>query len=121
MAKKISKQFLLLSSINIVSSAIMAGGDFKDTLALLAVLVVLVFNHAVLLRLVSELTKSMTLEGADARQATKKMVFLLFLKMGLLLGAAAAIYFYKKELTLKVLLLMIFQLIFQVISIKNNQ
>ena len=120
MEKKITKKFLLLSAINIIPAAIMVGGDLKDTLALVAILIILILNHITLLKIVSGLSASMTDDGANARRTLYKTLFLMFLKMVLLIGVVAAIYFYKAELTPKVLLLMIFQLIIQVVSIKNK-
>ena len=91
-----------------------------DTLALSAVLVVLILNHITLLKIVTEISASMTQEGVNAKRALYKTLFLLFFKMVLLASMVAAIYFYKEDLTAKVLFLMIFQLIIQVVSIKNN-
>lgn len=120
MEKKITKKFLMFSSLNVISAIVLAGGDPKDSLALIAVLIVLILNHATLLRLISEAMRSMTLNGDDAKRALRKTFFLMFAKMMLLAIIVASIYFYKQELTLKVLILMIFQLIIQVVSIKNN-
>ena len=99
---------------------IMTGGDLKDTLALVGVLIVLMLNHITLLKIVTGISASMTQEGANAKRALYKTLFLLFFKMVLLVAIVAAIYFYKVDLTAKVLFLMIFQLIIQVVSIKNN-
>ena len=120
MEKKVTKTFYLLSLINVGVILIMTGGALLDTLALIGVLVVLVFNHTTLLKMVSELSKSMTAEGDDAKRSLKKVLFLMALKMMLLAGVVVIIYFYNKDLTPKALLLMIFQLIIQVVSIKNN-
>lgn len=98
----------------------MTGRDVKDTLALLAVLVVLVLNHMTLLKIVSGISGAMTEEGGNAKRILYKTLFLMFFKMVLLIAVVAAIYFYKADLTPKVLFLMIFQLIIQVVSIKNN-
>jgi hypothetical protein len=120
MEKKVTKKFYLLSLVNVLAIIVMTGGALTDTLALFAVLVVLVLNHTTLLKMVSELSKSMTSEGESSKQSLKKILFLMFIKMTLLGGVVLMTYFYNKELTPKVLLLMIFQLIIQVVSIKNN-
>lgn len=120
MEKKVSPKFFLISAFNIIPIIIMTGGDVKDTLALVAVLIILMLNHITLLKIVSGVSTSMTDEGANAKRALYKTLFLLFFKTVLLIAIVAAIYFYKSELTAKVLLLMIFQLIIQVVSIKNN-
>ncbi len=120
MEKKITPKFFLVSLINVIPIIIMTGGDVKDSLALFAVLIVLMLNHITLLKIVSGIATSMTDEGANAKRALSKTLFLLFFKMLLLVAVVAAIYFYKVELTAKVLFLMIFQLIIQVVSIKNK-
>ena len=120
MEKKVTKKFFFISAFNIIPIFIMTGGDLNDSLALTSVLVVLMFKHITLLKIVSGLTTSMTLEGADAKRALYRTLFLMFFKMMLLAAVVGAIYFYKADLTPKVLLLMIFQLIIQVVSIKNN-
>ena len=120
MEKKVTKKFYLLSLINVVSATVLGQGVWLDVLALLGVLIVLVLNHHTLLKMVSELSKSMTAEGNDAKRALKRTLFFMMLKMLLLAGVVMIIYFYNKDLTPKVLLLMIFQLIIQVVSIKNN-
>ncbi len=120
MEKKITPKFFLVSSFNIIPIIIMTGGHLMDTLALVAVLIVLMLNHITLLKIVTGISSSMSDDVANARRTLYKTLFLLFFKMLLLIGIVAAIYFYKVELTAKVLLLMIFQLIIQVVSIKNN-
>lgn len=120
MEKKVTPKFFLVSSLNIIPIVIMTGGHVMDTLALVAVLIILMLNHITLLKIVSGISTSMTEEGANAKRALYKTLFLLFFKMVLLIAVVAAIYFYKQELTAKVLFLMIFQLIIQVVSIKNN-
>ncbi len=120
MEKKISLKFFLLSSINVISSIILAGGDLYDSLALIGVLVVLILNHITLKLIIYNVSLSMTESGANAQHALRKTLFLMFLKLLLMVSVVAAIYFYKEQLTLKVIILMIFQLIIQVVSIKNN-
>lgn len=120
MEKKVTSKFILLSLVNVASILIMTWGKWLDSLALFGALVVLVLNHVTLVKMVNELTLSMTLEGSDAKQAMKKGLFFMVLKMVTFLGLGMAIYFYNKDLTLKVMILMIFQLIIQVVSIKNN-
>lgn len=120
MEKKITPKFFLISSFNIIPIIIMTGGHVMDSLALVGVLIVLMLNHITLLKIVTGISASMTEEGANAKRALTKTLFLLFFKMVLLIAIVAAIYFYKQELTAKVLFLMIFQLIIQVVSIKNN-
>lgn len=120
MEKKVSSKFFLVSLISLIPIVLMTGGDLKDTLALSVVLVILMLNHITLLKIVSGLSVSMTAEGANAKRALYTTLFFMFFKTMLLAAIVAAIYFYKPELTAKVLFLMIFQLIIQVVSIKNN-
>lgn len=120
MEKKVTSKFFLLSLVNVASLLIMTWGNWPDSLALLGALIVLVLNHVSLIKMVNQLTLSMTLEGADAKRAMKKGLFFMVIKMLTFLGLGMAIYFYNKDLTLKVMVLMIFQLIIQVVSIKNN-
>ena len=120
MEKKVTKKFYLLSLLSVGVILIMTQGNLKDTLALCGVLVVLMFNHTTLLNMVVEVSKSMTAEGDAAKQSLVKVMCLMALKLTLMVGVALLIYFYDKSLTMKALLLMIFQLIIQVVSIKNN-
>lgn len=118
MEKKVTKKFFLLSSLSAVLAVVLAKANLQDSLALLAVLVVLILNHATLLKMVAEVSKSM--RGEEGKPSATKILLLMFLKLTLLASVVVVIYFYNKELTPKVLLLMIFQLIIQVVSIKNN-
>lgn len=120
MEKKITKKFYLISAFNIIPAVILGWGNITDTLVLILMLGALIFNHSALVNMVIELTRAMTLEGAAAKKAQKRMVFFLLLKMIVLTGMLGLAYFYNPALLPKVMLLMIFQLIIQVISIKNN-
>lgn len=120
MEKKITKKFYLVSAINIIPCIILGWGSLADTLVLMLILVALIFNHSALVNMVVELSRAMTLEGAAAKKAQKRMVIFLVVKMMVLFGMLAVTYYYSLALLPKVMLLMIFQLIIQVISIKNN-
>ncbi len=120
MEKKVTKKFYLLSTINVVTSILLAKGNWLDALALIFVLGILVMNHTTLLKMVNEVSRSMAGTDGDSMRSVRKIFLLMGLKMTLLAVAVLMIYFYNKELTPKVLLLMIFQLIIQVVSIKNN-
>lgn len=119
MEKKVNK-FYLLSAINLAPIAIMTGGFNRDFLILAAVLVILVVNHATLVRIVRTLTESMAGKPSNAGSPTVKLLLLFGLKFLLLALAIALVYYFNKNLIPKTLLLMIFQLIIQVVSIKNN-
>ncbi|HXH74488.1 MAG TPA: hypothetical protein VNJ08_05960 [Bacteriovoracaceae bacterium] len=114
MEKKITKKFFLLSSLNLITALILGGGFNKNALALSCALVFFVLNHLVLVKIVNSVTSPKN-AGSPG-----KILFLFFIKMTLLGGAVGAIYFYDQALVAKVMILMIFQLIIQVLSIKNN-
>ncbi len=120
MEKKVTKTFYLLSSLNILTAIIMGWGSAREIIILFVVLIALVINHSVLVRVVVEFTTAMTSEGAAAKKAQKRMVLFLLLKMTLLGGVLCLAYFYSRDSLPKVMLMMIFQLIIQVLSIKNN-
>ncbi|HXH31834.1 MAG TPA: hypothetical protein VNJ01_13570 [Bacteriovoracaceae bacterium] len=114
MEKKIGKKFYLLSALNLITAVVLGGGLTRDTLALIVALIFFIMNHLFLVKIVNTAT---TKEGAAK---PGKILLLFFMKMLLLATAIAAVYFYDAELVPKVMLLMIFQLIIQVLSIKNN-
>lgn len=120
MEKKVTKKFYLISAFNLFPIVILAWPNVMDMLVLAGILVALVINHSVLVKIISQLSLSMTSEGDASKSAQKKMVALLFIKMTLLGGVLALGYFYNPALLPKVMLIMIFQLIIQVVSIKNN-
>jgi hypothetical protein len=117
MEKKIDKKFYLLSSVNIISALILGGGLTMDSLALMGALVVLVINHTVLVNIVRSVTMA---ASGDTPQSVGKILMLMGLKLLMLFSIIALIYFYKKELITKVFLIIFFQLIIQIVSIKNN-
>ncbi|MFP5386614.1 MAG: hypothetical protein ACLGHN_11075 [Bacteriovoracia bacterium] len=117
--KKIDKRFYLLSAINIIPAVILGGGLTINSLVLIAALAVLVVNHTVLVKIVQSVTMASTAEG-DASRQLSRILILMFLKFALLFGVVALIYLYKKELITKLFLIIFFQLIIQVVSIKNN-
>lgn len=118
--KEIDKKFYLLSAINIIPAVIMGGGLTLDSLALIGALIVLVANHTVLVKIVKSVTLAASGEGGDAQRQLGRVLILMLLKFVLLFGLIAVIYFYKKELITKLFLIIFFQLIIQVVSIKNN-
>ena len=117
--KEIDKKFYLLSAINLIPCVILGGGLTIDSLILVGSLLILVLNHTVLVNIV----KSVAIASGDSRDASKqsgRILLLMFLKFLLLFGLIGLIYFYKKELITKLFLIIFFQLIIQVVSIKNN-
>lgn len=118
MEKKINKKFYLLSSINIIPAVYLGGGLTLDSLALLGALLGLVLNHTILVKIVKSVTTAASGEGSG--QGVGKILILMGLKFLMLFGIVALIYFYKKELITKLFLIIFFQLIIQVLSIKNN-
>jgi hypothetical protein len=120
MEKKITKKFYLVSALNIISAIILGWGNVLDTIVLILILVALVLNHSALVNMITELSRAMTSEGTAAKKAQKRMILFLLIKMTILAGMLAISYFYSPALLPKVMLMMIFQLIIQVISIKNN-
>lgn len=119
MEKKIDKRFYLLSAINLIPAAILGDGFTMNTLVLAISLGVLVVNHTVLVKMVSTLTTSLS-GSSGASHSIKRLLFLMVLKFTLLGASIGIVYFYNKDLIPKLMLLMIFQLIIQVVSIKNN-
>ena len=120
MEKKITKKFYLISSLNILTSIWLGNGLTRDTLALIVSLAILVLNHTTMVKMIYAATQSMTLGEKDAKNALRKALLLIVLKMALLVTIVLGVYFYNVNLIPKLLVLMIFQLIIQVVSIKNN-
>lgn len=117
--KKIDKRFYILSAVNIIPAIILGGGLTINSLVLIGALAVLVANHTVLVKIVQSVTMASVEEGGASRQLSRILI-LMFLKFALLFGVVALIYLYKKELITKLFLIIFFQLIIQVVSIKNN-
>lgn len=117
--KKIDKRFYLLSAFNIIPALILGGGLTIESLVLIGALVVLVINHTVLVKIVQSVTMASS-EGRDSGQQVGRILMLMFLKFVLLFGVVALIYAFKKELLTKLFMMIFFQLIIQVVSIKNN-
>lgn len=120
MEKKVTKKFYGLSALNLVTIVLLSNFVLKDALILSAVLAILVLNHGFLVKMVNELSLSLNPESEGAKGALKRTFWWMTLKMTLLVIAVALVYFFNKDLIAKALLLMIFQLIIQVVSIKNN-
>ena len=118
--KKIDKRFYLLSAINILPCLILGGGFSLDSLALIGALGVLILNHTLLVKIVQSVTESANAENGHAQRVLSRILILMGLKVVLLLSLVALIYFYKKTLVAKLFLIIFFQLIIQVLSIKNN-
>lgn len=118
--KKIDKKFYLLSAINIIPAVILGGGLTQESLMLIGALIVLVINHTVLVKIVQSVTMASKSEGGDSSRHLSRILILMFLKFALLFGVVALIFLYKKELLTKLFLIIFFQLIIQVVSIKNN-
>lgn len=117
--KEIDKRFYLLSAINIIPALILGGGLTIDSLILVGALIVLVLNHTVLVNIVKSVAAS-SRDGEDAQRHLVRILVLMLLKFLLLFGLIGIIYFYKKALITKLFLIIFFQLIIQVVSIKNN-
>lgn len=117
--KEIDKRFYLLSAINIIPALILGGGLTIDSLILIGALVVLMLNHTVLVNIVKSVVAS-SRDGEDAQRHVARILVLMLLKFLLLFGLIGIIYFYKKALITKLFLIIFFQLIIQVVSIKNN-
>ena len=120
MEKKVTKKFYLLSLLNLVTVALLGQGHFQDTGVLAIILLALMVNHTILVRIISTLSASLTNTNDAAKSQLPKLLGLMFLKMMILGGILVLVYFYKPALVLKVIILMIFQLIIHVVSIKNN-
>ncbi len=118
--KEIDKRFYFLSAVNLIPAIILGGGMTFDSLSLAGALLVLVINHTVLVSIVKSVTSSASEEGRGSSRQMTRILGLMFLKFCLLFGVVALIYFYKKELITKLFLIIFFQLIIQVVSIKNN-
>jgi len=118
--KPIDKKFYLLSAVNIIPCVVLGGGLTLDSLVLIGALVVLVANHTVLVNIVKSVTEAASGEGTNASRSLGRILILMGLKFTLLFGLIALIYFYKKALITKLFAIIFFQLIIQVVSIKNN-
>jgi hypothetical protein len=117
--KEIDKKFYLLSAINILPAVILGGGLTIDSLVLVLALIVLVLNHTVLINIVKSVVAAGQ-EGGNASRHMSRILILMLLKFVLLFGLIGIIYFYKKALITKLFLIIFFQLIIQIVSIKNN-
>jgi hypothetical protein len=120
MEKKIDKRFYLLSAINIIPAIILGGGLTIDSLILIGALIILVINHTILVKIVQSVTNAASGQGDAGQSSVGRILMLLGLKFLMLFGLVAIIYFYKKGLVTKLFLIIFFQLIIQVLSIKNN-
>lgn len=116
--KKIDKRFYLLSAINLIPVLILGGGLTINSLILAGALGILVINHTLLVKIVQAVTTPEP--GATLGKSMGKIFFPLILKFFMLFGLVALIYVYKTELLTKLFLIIFFQLIIQVVSIKNN-
>jgi hypothetical protein len=119
MEKKIDKRFYLLSAINIVPALILGGGATMDSLILVFSLAVLVLNHTLLVKIVQNVLAAAS-DDSVSKPSVGKILMLLGLKFFMLFALIALIYFFKKELLTKLFMIIFFQLIIQVVSIKNN-
>jgi hypothetical protein len=118
--KKMKKHmFFYLSALNLLPVLIMGGGLTIESLALAAALLTLVFNHYFLVKIVKIATVSASGQGGSSDQL-RKLLFFSFMKLFLLFCLVALIYLYMKQLLAKLFLLIFFQLIIQIVSIKNN-
>jgi hypothetical protein len=117
--KEIDKKFYLLSAINLIPCVILGGGFTIDSLVLVGSLIILVLNHTVLVNIVKSVVAASS-DSHNAQKQTGRILILMLLKFLLLFGLIGIIYFYKKELITKLFLIIFFQLIIQVVSIKNN-
>jgi hypothetical protein len=117
--KKIDLRFYLLSSINVIPALVLGGGFNLDSLLLIGALIVLVINHTLLVKIVQEVIGASS-EGHDSQRSLFRILGLMGLKMLLLFSLVMLIYLYKKELITKLFMIIFFQLIIQVLSIKNN-
>lgn len=111
--------FFYLSALNILPILIMGGGLTKESLALLGALITLVFNHYFLVKIVKIATLGAGGQG-DSSEQLRKLLFFSFMKIFLLFCLVAMIYIYMKDVLAKLFLLIFFQLIIQIVSIKNN-
>jgi hypothetical protein len=119
MEKKVSKNFYYLSAINLIPAFWLGGGLTLDSLALVAVLGALVFNYVALIHMVGELTASMS-DQATGKSPLARLLTLFGVKVLMLGALVGIIFFYKKDLITDVILMMIFQLIIQFVSITTN-
>ncbi len=120
MEKKITKKFYLISGLNLVLAIILGKLVLTDTLALVGVLVALVLNHSFLVKMVSGLSHSLAASENDAKQVLRRTLMLILAKFAMFGAVLGLVFFINQALLPKVLILMIFQLIIQVVSIKNN-
>ena len=120
MEKKVTKKFYQLSALNLITVLVLGWGVVMDTVVLAVILVTLVMNHTILVKIISEMAKSMSSEGDAAKGSLNRVLGLMFFKMMLIGTVLILAYFYNQAMVPKVMVLMIFQLIIQVVSIKNN-
>lgn len=119
MEKKVTKKFYFLSAFNIIPAIILGWGKVMDIVVLITILIALMINHTIIVKIIGTLAASLSGDESNG-SPTQRLLGLMFLKMMLLGGVLVLSYYYDPALVPKVLVLMIFQLIIQVVSIKNN-
>ena len=117
--KEIDKKFYILSALNLIPSFILGGGLTIDSAVLSIALIVLIINHSILVKVVKSMTSAAGSDDGASRQSGR-ILFLMLLKFTLLFGLIGSVYYFKKDLLTKLFLIIFFQLIIQVVSIKNN-
>jgi hypothetical protein len=118
--KEVNSKFYILSLVNLIPVFIFGGGLTWDSLVLFGALIVLMLNHVILVKLVKSVTQAASGDTVNSKHYLTRVLLLMALKFSLLFGMLGLFYYFKRELITKLFLLIIFQLIIQVLSIKNN-
>jgi len=118
--KEIDKKFIFLSLVNVIPATIFGGGLTMDTLYFIGALIILILNHTILVKIVKSVTMSASESYSGAEKQWYRVLVLMLVKFCLLFGLVGLFYYFKKELLIKLFLLIFFQLIIQIVSIKNN-
>jgi hypothetical protein len=118
--KEVNSKFYILSLVNLIPVFIFGGGLTWDSLVFFGALIVLMLNHVILVKLVKSVTQAASGDTVNSKHYLTRVLLLMALKFSLLFGMLGLFYYFKRELITKLFLLIIFQLIIQVLSIKNN-
>ena len=79
--KQIKYKFFLVSLVNIVPALILGGGFSADSLFLIGALLILMINHYVLIKLVSQITQGTLQSNATTRNSVLRLLGLIILKI----------------------------------------
>jgi hypothetical protein len=117
----VKKYQLVIWALPLILAASL-GGSWINSLILLGISIMVTLNQWLLMRVVVQTTKFVSQDhpAGDNKKQANRLIFQSIIKLTLLATMIAVLYVLKQELIVKALILIIFQLIIFVVSIKNN-